>query len=782
MPISLKHINTSDSDSIKLDKVNYNFDQLVWNGGGPRGPQGPIGETGTQGTSGKEGVQGPIGDTGYQGTQGGISDNYWKNINSGAVDVETLIPIHTAGDQFAPVVKIGYVETDTEYGEKLPLVGGKTPYQWNINRRPYSSSNLQFLNNDITEKAYDFQLKAINKKNQMTIGFLDPTDSTSIYISAGFSFRNSNSIGSDDSLYISSSESFFKTATVFNSPAVIKDNLIIENAFADTNKVAICSDDSGLVEFKSIEEIEGTVPFGTIISIMPSIFSINGNFINSETVVPDNDFPLQLSVGKGVGAYNGWYLCNGKVWTNGVDNYQVPSLGQFNYTIADNRFSATSNSQGVASSSPSQPVHITGGSDIDMTAAAQSISVYNVTSTVSTSSVNASASAGTTFRIKQLPQIIYLNDANLYWFDAGTGQNPAIPLTFLLDDANTTASKLSPDPYTLKNITNQGANNSYNFTATVDAPAGYYWLTPPDPEDITGLPGYATITSISLGSGPKPTTINVFVSISSHPSTTQVLTLNINTTPFTILADVNITLNRTNSAHITCTTPEIESNVSYNLFTGKTFTLIYEAFDQYYFPQNSPTVTIISPPGGADGTTLTINNWALTNGNKTLTMNVSLTGLPLTGYLTTIEYSINSNEFSTSPIITAASGGFVQIDDEFDIDPITEELTIENYTGNSVYIWVGIYQYFGGITATRRAITARYRNEYAAYDSPYFALSANALPFPSGMYYSLPYQLANNSTLTGDFGRDFTTDSAYNIQLYWTSTLDGTKLPLSNTL
>lgn len=778
MPISLKHINTLDSDSIKLDDVNYNFDQLVANGGGPRGPQGSIGETGTQGTSGKEGVQGPIGDTGYQGTQGGISDNYWKNIISGATDVETLIPIHTAGDQFAPVVKIGYVETDLEYGEKLQLVEGKTPYQWNINRRPYSSSNLQFLNSDVLGKQYDFQLKAISKKNQMTIGFLDPTDSTSTYISEGVSFRNSNSMGSADSLYVSPSETFFKNPTVFNSPAVIKDNLIIENAFADTNKVAICSDDSGLVKFKSIQEIEGTVPFGTIISIMPSIFSINGNFINSETVVPDNDSPLQLSVGKGVGTYNGWYLCNGKVWTNGVDNYQVPSLGQFNYTIADNSFSATSNSQGVASSLPSLPVHITGGSDIDMTATAQSISVYNVTSTVSTSSVNVSATAGTTFRIKQLPQIIYLNDDNLYWSDAGTGQNPAIPLTFLLDDANTTASKLNPDPYTLKNITNQGAGNSYNFTGIVTAPAGYYWLTPPDPEDITGLPGYATIPvgGITLGPGPKPTTLNVLVNISSHPSTTAVVTLNINTTPFTILADVNITLNRTNSDHITCTTPEIESNVSYNLFTGKTFTLIYEAFDQYYFPQSSPTVTIISPPGGADGTTLTINSWTLTNGNKTLTMNVSLTGLPLTGYLTTIEYSINSNEFAESPIITAASGGFTFIDDNSGNEAITESLTLENYTGNSVYIWVGIYQYGGVLTSIKRPIVSRYSNA-----SPYFQLEASCQS-SNGLYYSLPYQLSNNSTITGDFSRDATNDSAHNIQLYWTSTLAGTKLPLSNTL
>lgn len=36
MAINLKQISLSDTNNIKLDKVNYNFDQLVANGG----PQG----------------------------------------------------------------------------------------------------------------------------------------------------------------------------------------------------------------------------------------------------------------------------------------------------------------------------------------------------------------------------------------------------------------------------------------------------------------------------------------------------------------------------------------------------------------------------------------------------------------------------------------------------------------------------------------------------------------------------------------------------------------------
>ena len=44
MAINIQEIlHPSDSDSIKFEKINYNFDQLVVNGGGPAGPKGDIG-------------------------------------------------------------------------------------------------------------------------------------------------------------------------------------------------------------------------------------------------------------------------------------------------------------------------------------------------------------------------------------------------------------------------------------------------------------------------------------------------------------------------------------------------------------------------------------------------------------------------------------------------------------------------------------------------------------------------------------------------------------------
>ena len=45
MAINIREIlHPSDSDSIKFEKINYNFDQILANGGGPRGLKGQKGD------------------------------------------------------------------------------------------------------------------------------------------------------------------------------------------------------------------------------------------------------------------------------------------------------------------------------------------------------------------------------------------------------------------------------------------------------------------------------------------------------------------------------------------------------------------------------------------------------------------------------------------------------------------------------------------------------------------------------------------------------------------
>ncbi|MBC8398250.1 MAG: hypothetical protein H8E16_14270 [Flavobacteriales bacterium] len=57
MPITIQEIIASDTISQLVDKTNFNFDQLLLNGGGPAGPAGPAGPTGPAGGRGPKGTK-----------------------------------------------------------------------------------------------------------------------------------------------------------------------------------------------------------------------------------------------------------------------------------------------------------------------------------------------------------------------------------------------------------------------------------------------------------------------------------------------------------------------------------------------------------------------------------------------------------------------------------------------------------------------------------------------------------------------------------------------------
>ena len=64
MAITLKNITPADTISSMVDKINFNFDQIILNGGGIEGPRG------VEGYPGMQGVQGPIGNIGPTGEKG----------------------------------------------------------------------------------------------------------------------------------------------------------------------------------------------------------------------------------------------------------------------------------------------------------------------------------------------------------------------------------------------------------------------------------------------------------------------------------------------------------------------------------------------------------------------------------------------------------------------------------------------------------------------------------------------------------------------------------------
>jgi hypothetical protein len=830
MPISLKHINTSDSDTIKLDKVNYNFDQLVANGGGPRGPQGSIGQTGPQGTTGVQGFQGVEGNQGTQGTQGPISPNYWRNLPEGVIEAKTILPIHYSGDSFAPVVKIGYVEADSEYGTKSALVGGKTPYQWNINRRPYSTSNLRFLSRADTDTAYDFKLNRDGVKDLMTMSFLNPLDSTTEYVSGGTSFRSS--VGSSDSLYIDRNDTIFKKPTTFDSPVIIEDSFYIQNANEATGKVAISEDINGHVKFKDVKDLGGTVSVGTIVSIPPSIFTNNSNFVVTETVSIGNDEPLRIACGRGIGIYDGWYLCNGKTWADGNSfSYKVPQLGMFTYTIYDNTLSGTPNSQGLADQQslpnsilPGVAVpsyknvnHIHAGNSYSMSALPDpgNSLIYSYSeSAFVISQWPFTVGTGTTFKVKQLPQIIYLGKSGLKWTDQGTGQNPFVLLTFKLNDSNPftnspTTSKLSPNPYTLTSnlgtsditiSTKLGNAASYSFESKVTAPAGYYWEKDaiPLPSSITGLPAYATITEIvkdPAGSTTFPTSIIIKFNISSHPvfAQNQTLiteTLSINTDSMIRSIVTPITIRTTNPTNVTLIGTFNTYIPSYNLINGYTFTAQYKANTGYTFIQANGALPSVSIAESFDGI-LEINGTISVSGagssNEILYIPMRLRDVPqATSNVLQYEVNINSGVWAKMPIITYSSAdlnktNYTRYNTIVNTGAYTRiGQTVTNNTSKTIYIFVGLDQRNTPFWKTcsfwrceyyyyNWAVHGKWRNNDSAtnyiqtYAGDWTSNAAGILNY----YWSGYYSIASGQALYGVLQQESSSDPNHTIELFW---------------
>lgn len=118
MAINIKEIlHPNDSDSIKFEKINYNFDQILANGGGPNGPKGDKGAPGDTGATGLTGATGPTGPTGAQGDPG-ITDSPWGVIE------------HVSGDAviIKPKIEIDVNGTPTIYPQPAAIYLGDTDY------------------------------------------------------------------------------------------------------------------------------------------------------------------------------------------------------------------------------------------------------------------------------------------------------------------------------------------------------------------------------------------------------------------------------------------------------------------------------------------------------------------------------------------------------------------------------------------------------------------------------------------------------------------------------
>lgn len=436
MTINLKEIRVFDTDNIKLDKINYNFDQLIVNGGGPKGPIGSDGNIGAQGFQGALGFQG---DRGAQGTQGPDADpgeSFWEAVPQNFVppadNMATLFAKHPDTGTipiYPAVVGTGYVTGDNGYNAQQPN-NGLPKYQWVVNRRRDKVvSNLRFTSEGVPDNAFDITMDNFVPAFQPLIykllfGFIDNQNSQ-LNFQAEQHIITSTDTG-QPLLKVSNVGGEINVDTVFEAPVTFNQKLSIENSGADGNKIATAIDNTGEVTFKTASELGGSIKIGTIISILPSIFSDPTKFVYEQTIDTNSnpDVPIQIKMGAGIGDYIGWYVCNGQTWTDGTTSFSVPDLNSYSYQIIANPITSDPNSQGYVNYT-NDGIHLIGGADIfvDVLQFGVSGPIYDASLTDNSNDPGiATNGAGNSFSIKKLPQIIYLGINNLYWSQLGTGQ------------------------------------------------------------------------------------------------------------------------------------------------------------------------------------------------------------------------------------------------------------------------------------------------------------------------------------------------------------------------
>jgi len=175
MPINLKEIFVSDTNQIKIDKINYNFDQIIGTGGqlGPRGSQGVQGNIGPVGP---QGAQGPAGIAGADGSDGNDGQDRWYSIQHVAVtgedatDYDTTIIKPKIDDSYNGVptqdiqptsVYIGdpnFNNLNSEDGDNEArsslVIGKKDPFENHIRLVSEDGFNMVFRGDTLTQGNY----------------------------------------------------------------------------------------------------------------------------------------------------------------------------------------------------------------------------------------------------------------------------------------------------------------------------------------------------------------------------------------------------------------------------------------------------------------------------------------------------------------------------------------------------------------------------------------------------------------------------------------------------
>jgi hypothetical protein len=519
MPINLKPILDSQTDNEKLDAVNYNFDQIVSNGGGPMGYQGAIGAQGLDGLTGAQGFQGIQGFQGRQGPQGTNATNFWLK-NTGATN-DTLVPIHGVGLTNPPVLMFGVDVTDPLYTQNFDTTSVL------INRKSGAYiNNLELTDDSVTNSDGNkvfYTLKLESGSTVYEMGFANNTaglPTTWKLFANQFNFSD----GVNNFITLSANALTVYVPASFSNPAVFSNTVKISSGLPAAGKILTSTDTSGTTAWKATSEISGLVPTGTIVPIITSAFDSNTNFykdaINGSPLATNQS--LKVRHGAGKNKYAGWYLCNGKVWTNGSGiSTEVPDLVSFDYDIDANGSGNTQNSAAVTNSKLS----LISGGNMSLAADYSSGSTYSLSYTVNNDvdTINI-ASSGTAYDLTKLVYIIYLGDEGLYWSDsgaAGTTVTHSYSFDSRISGSNSSAGNFTISPsgsYT----TSQISGSSFSFTITLIPNSGYSFTNTSNVVlGTTGIWGVNIDQSVTQTNATINSSGNLVLSLtdSSFPST-----------------------------------------------------------------------------------------------------------------------------------------------------------------------------------------------------------------------------------------------------------------------
>jgi hypothetical protein len=535
MSLNLKPVLNAQTDNEKLDVVNYNFDQIVNNGGGPRGYQGATGSQGLAGLTGAQGSQGTTGPTGVQGFQGAASIDLWNTNTSPASN--TLVPKHGVQTN-PPTVMYGVDKLDPLYtsvfDEAAVLLNRKsTAYGY----------NLELTDDGVTAADGNkiiYSLANVSGVSNFQMGFYNTTSGNptqwKLY-SDHFDFSD----GTNHFAAIGSGGFYVSVPSQFRNTSTFEGLVKINSGNPGDGKVLTSTDTQGTVAWKNVSEIGGVVPVGTIVPILTSVFDDTDNFYKDAiTSTLTSGQKLKIRHGAGYGAYAGWYLCNGQTWLSGTGNSRVvPNLCSFDYEIDDNTADTAAGGQfGTQGQTPN--LAIVGGANVLMNADyATGTSSYSITDTITSGNVtiHTGESGSPVYDLNKLVYIVYIGEEDWYWQDGGTAGGATVTHYYLLYKYISTSNNTATVNYTSSPsstyTTTDTTGTTVSISITLTPNSGYSFtsgsnisLWAPTGGSIFGVSPDASVTQSSSVLNPNGT-ITLTLSDSSYPASTDPTTSNL---------------------------------------------------------------------------------------------------------------------------------------------------------------------------------------------------------------------------------------------------------------